>query len=30
MITNSVVITAVVLVLLGAKILGDGLTGLGR
>lgn len=30
MITNSVVITAVVLVLLGANILGDGLAGLGR
>ncbi|MFF7236637.1 GAP family protein [Streptomyces collinus] len=30
MITNSAVITAVVLVLLGADILGDGLTGLGR
>ncbi|MFE6806013.1 GAP family protein [Streptomyces sp. NPDC057696] len=30
MITNSAVITSVVLVLLGAGILGDGLTGLGR
>ncbi|MFD8740857.1 GAP family protein, partial [Streptomyces sp. NPDC059618] len=30
MITNSAVITAIVLLLLGASILGDGLTGLGR
>lgn len=30
MITNSTVITAIVLLLLGANILGDGLTGLGR
>lgn len=30
MIANSVVITAVVLVLLGSNILGDGLAGLGR
>ncbi|MFD9499961.1 GAP family protein [Streptomyces sp. NPDC060035] len=30
MVTNSLVITVIVLVLLGANILGDGLTGLGR
>jgi threonine/homoserine/homoserine lactone efflux protein len=30
MVANSVVITVIVLILLGAKILGDGLTGLGR
>ncbi len=30
MVANSVVITVVLLLLIGAKVLGDGLTGLGR